>query len=350
MTSYAANIIRDIKSAHEKLYTESLALRAGNRDAIESIGRFTDDVHRLRRYMDEIAPDVRLLDDYIWLINANLQWQEIATLLDVDWRIRIPRPPDNLWAPTQRLEKKDIDRWLSSLANHLSKMRHTMDGVKASRVEEIDEYNAKVYLCRDILGGAGVSPREALDFVEKVPPEAYSYLEDVWFHDVVRLQAYLMWELMGAIQDLPAGPLQVHFLDACDIYRHLLYDQDIKREPEMFFSIQDYLAEKYLDGEQRLRPDARDGLIRAKAEKIARARLADDLTIWMEAAAYVADFYNNIIAAIMEPHSESVSYVRRAILRSEGKDSRTSIMNVFEAAICMYFLKGLEYPADDWKS
>jgi hypothetical protein len=47
--------------------------------------------------------------------------------------------------------------------------------------------------------------------------------------------------------------------------------------------------------------------------------------------------------------------IREAILLSESKRrsdsriSRLSIMDCFEAAIAIYFVKGLEFSDDDWK-
>jgi hypothetical protein len=153
------------------------------------------------------------------------------------------------------------------------------------------------------------------------------------------------------LQERSAELREQDYLRACEHYRQSLANQQIKRGPEKFISVRDYLAEKYLDHDHRLREDARHDLTRTKSEHIAeRTGSADNNANWLDAETYVVGFYDNIISAVMQPGRERVECVRQAILRSEGKRSRASIMNVFEAAIYIYFLKGFEYFADDWKT
>jgi hypothetical protein len=359
LTHQSANSIAKLKKQHEDLYTELLHYRAG--DKAESGAhkeQLATDVNTLLDKLEAVTPEVRLLNDYTWLINATVQWQAFAALLNIHRRIKIPEPPDELWAPTQRLGKEDVDQWLVSRQRDICRLRHLkrfLWHVRNVTVEPSDVYYAKAYFAKDTLSGAkGITELDVnghyqgIDLIEKVPPDAYRYLEDVWFRDIIRLDAYLIWEVKGAVEEWPAEWRKSDFLEACEKYRKLLADQDVKRGPEKFGSIQEYLTEKYLDSNKKLRPTARDDIIRIKAEQMARIGGADSRTNWEETAPYVDDFYNNIVPAVVEADGEAWKGVRQAILRSEGRYSRASIMNVFEAAICIYFLKGFEYFAADW--
>lgn len=362
MTDLSLDTIDDVKKEHDDLYAKLLDFRARDERSPESTKEqetILKEVNTLLDKLESITPEVRLLNDYTWLINANLQWQAFAALLNIDRRIKIPEPPDELWVPAQRLGKDDVDHLLVSRQRDICRLRHLKKflwHVRNVIVDETDVYNAKAYFAKDILSGAEQSTgqnvdatHKAIDLIEKVPPDAYGYLEEVWFRDVITLDAYLIWERKGAVEEWPAESRKRDYLEACEEYRKLLADQDIKRGPEKFGSIRDYLTEKYLDGKHRLRPTARHEIIRVKAEQIAKAGNSDSYNNWVEAAApYVDAFYNNIVPAIVQSDKNSLECVRQAILKSEGKRSRSSIMNVFEAAICIYFLRGFEYFAADW--
>lgn len=60
-------------------------------------------------------------------------------------------------------------------------MRHIekiMSRIGYVEIEDVDRYTARTYFAKDVLSGS-------VDFVEKVPPAAYGYLEEVWFRDVI---------------------------------------------------------------------------------------------------------------------------------------------------------------------
>jgi hypothetical protein len=144
--------------------------------------------------------------------------------------------------------------------------------------------------------------KESLDFVEKVPPSVYQYLEQVWFRDVITMDAYLLWEEKGAVENWPSESRKGDYLEACERYRKLLADQTIKRGPEKFVSVRDYLAEKYLDGEgERLDSEKRLILVTRKSRQIHKFtnKPANDDANWCQAADYVDGFYNNIISAVI---------------------------------------------------
>jgi hypothetical protein len=351
-------IVEQLKKQSDVLYAKVLDDQSKERRKLESgeeHDKFLAEVNSLFDGLEDITPEIRLLDDYSWLLNTSLQWQAFASLLRIGRRIKIPEPPIRLWAPTQLLGKEDVDQWLASLGIQLCKIRQYRDFVQRvtkGEVEFVDKYNAKLYLCRDVLGGATQSLSEKLDFIEKLPPDAYSYLEEVWFRDVIELDAYLIWEGRGAQKERLEERRQGDYLDACEDYRRILANQGIKREPEKFISIRNYLSRKYMEGgRETLNANQRHELVARKAEQLSKyaKRPADKHADFVEAAAYVDGFYNNIIPAVVRADREASEGVRTAILRSEGKHSRLSIMNCLEAGICLYFLRGFEYFATDWK-
>ena len=96
------------------------------------------------------------------------------------------------------------------------------------RAEPLDQYSAKAYFAKDTLNGAmtvaeqDVSTpvsEQAVDLVEKVPPSVYGYLEDVWFRDVIELEAYLNWEKAGADEKRSHELREHDYLQAYDQYK-----------------------------------------------------------------------------------------------------------------------------------
>jgi hypothetical protein len=98
-----------------------------------------------------------------------------------------------------------------------------------------------------------------------------------------------------------------------------------------------------MQGGEVLDADKRHKLVMQKSEQLSQyARIATgQYADFVEAAAYVDGFYNNIIPAVVRGDIAASEAVGKAILRSEGKNSRLSIMN--------YFLRGFDYFADDWR-
>lgn len=353
-------VVEQIKKQSDVLYAQLLENQSRDQSgftADKSHGEFVESVNDLFDEFERVAPDIRLLDDYSWLLNTILQWQAFATLLKIERRIKIPEPPIQLWAPTRRTGKNDVDNWLSSLEEQLCKIcqiqevEELVQRMRGGKVNNDDKYRARIYLCREVLGGAKGSSTEEWDFIEKLPPDVYSYLEEVWFRDVIQLDAYLEWEKKGAILEGPEGRQKGDYLDALEKYRLILANQDIKRGQEKFISILEYISKSYMDeGSEILNEEKREAIIRRKAEELSKCNNKQDKeTDWKEAARYVDGFYNNIISAIVKADNVASQAVGVAIKLSEGKYSRLSIMNSLEAGICLYFLKGFKYFADDWK-
>ena len=214
MTRGSTDIIEDLRKEHDALYVRLFDHRARKKSGLESTKdheALTRQVNTLLDKLEKIGPEIRLLDDYTWLINASLQWQAFAALLNINRKIKIPEPPDDgLWAPTQRLGKDDVDHWLASRERDICRLRHLEKFLWQIRhvvPDSSDAYIAKVYFAKDTLNGADSSTeqdsdgsKQRLDLVEKVPPSAYNYLEQVWFRDVIMVDAYLIWETRGRRQ------------------------------------------------------------------------------------------------------------------------------------------------------
>ena len=78
---------------------------------------------------------------------------------------------------------------------HLSRTRRYLEcypRLGIAKVEAVDRYNARAYLSRDVLSTA------MSGLIEILPPNGLNYLEDAWFRDVMRLEAYLRWEQRGS--------------------------------------------------------------------------------------------------------------------------------------------------------
>jgi predicted nucleotide-binding protein with TIR-like domain len=175
----AVDKIEYLKNEHARLYAMLVRDQSEEQSRLDTgheHDKFLADINTLLDDLEAVTPSIGLLDDYRWVINTSAQWQAFASLLNIDRRIRIPEPTKALWAPTKRLDKEDIEQWLDSLKIHICRFRQLEEfrwRLKNIVPQPIDEYDAKVYLAKDILS-------QELDFVEKIPPGVYRYLEEVW--------------------------------------------------------------------------------------------------------------------------------------------------------------------------
>ena len=86
MTRHSTDIIGELRNEHEHLYTKLLDYQASDKvgvDAGKEHEKLAKAVNSLLDKLETITPDVRLLNDYTWLINASLQWQAFAASLDI---------------------------------------------------------------------------------------------------------------------------------------------------------------------------------------------------------------------------------------------------------------------------
>lgn len=83
-----------LKKTHADLYSKFLG--AGypiSEDAGEINPALAAGVQDLVKSLEEVAPKIRLLDDYKWIINATSQWQAFAPLLHIPLTGKIPSAP-----------------------------------------------------------------------------------------------------------------------------------------------------------------------------------------------------------------------------------------------------------------
>lgn len=282
----------------------------------------------------------------------SIEWHRrwLGTLPGSGWAQRHGGNPEAVERLLQ-LENDAVSEWLAFLAGQLRKDREYKEYVRHAGylvVEDVDRYNAKVNLCRDILvggyGATGFWKHITLHWF--MSSDVYRYLEEVWFRDVIKLEAHSIWESKGAVLDRPPELIKEDYFDAYEKYRWIFLDQEIKRGTDEFLTVKDYLSTVYMDDTGK-----RHALIARKARELSvyATKRQDDKINWMQAAKFVEEFYNNIIPAVMELDRVALHAVREAVWRSESKDSRLSIMNCLEAGICMYFVRGFESATEDWE-
>lgn len=355
-----AEVLESLKDTHRRLYARLLESRSGEAPSFGSDKEreeFIASASKLVADLKRIVPGVQLLADYTWVINATLQWQvAFSTLLDIPKAVEIPTPPDGLRTPALQSAREDLSERVSEIARLVRYFR-VLGEVESRLVlsneheKNADWFHAKIYVAGEILSGDRGR-------VNRLTRGSFEELETVWLREVIQLKAYLIWEKKGGEYERPEEFSKGDFLDACEFYRRRLADQDIKQGPENFGNVREYLERKYLDATgKRLREDKATELISSKARQywIVKGQKEEDAAEekernWHEAEQYVMSFYENVIPAVIKPDAQSIEGIRDAIKWSEGAESRLSIMNALEAAICIYFVKGIEYSAIPWKA
>lgn len=344
----------DLKKRHRELYNALLDKQTETGESTESPRPdFVQDIDALLKDVQRLSPDISSPSDYTWLINATLQWQiALSTLLETPWprAIKIPDPPKQVSVPQVRSSDDDVQAWIKSNAEWISVVRRAKAAesllvrLSTKTEEHADWYQAEVFFCEKVLSGE-------YNFVAKVPYSSFYHLENVYLRDVLQVKAYLLWEHKKHKQPQNEQTARANYLDACEFYRQKLADQNIKADAIEFSYLQSYLTETYFRESPSILDEAKIlPLIQNKAKMyIQEHRSAGDTQNWLDAERFVTGFYGNIIGAVIYGDEGSKIGIREAILRSEGRRSRLSIMSAFEAAIVIYFLKGFDAFADDWK-
>jgi hypothetical protein len=294
--------------------------------------------HALVHQLNEMAGKVRYVDDYTWLASALVQWQIVfSSVLEEPLMEQIPDPPKGLRAsyPDKKVNK-EVEKYadLASLFRRLSR-----DSTEEEK--NIDWHQAEVILSSDILDGK-------IDFVQKVDEEAFKHLQAVWLKEVMKVKAYFR-HLDRKRKDKEPNDHWENFFYACEYYRWRLISSRGKYEPEYFDDINTYMQHNFLDdSNKKLLREKRKELISRKAERYhKRETFKDKDTDWAYAERYVKLFYENIVAAVMEADEAAKGRVVEAILLSEGQNM-LSIMNAFEAAVAIYFLKDPKGLPPEW--
>lgn len=362
--------IDELKKRHEQLDEELYStllldwqtypeqFKAGQ-DSNPHLAKFRDFV----RWLRATATEVKYVDDYTWLAKALVHWhQTFTSVLEVPLHLEeedfdsvlqrpieklIPDPPHGLRNRPEKLEN-DV-RQYSQLASLFRRLE------RGSTEEEqySDWHQGEVILSCDVLEGK-------IDFVQKVGKEAFKHLEAVWLKEVIEVMAYFRYIDKNWKREEP-NDHKANYFHACEYYRWRLIDSHNKYGWEYFDVVSAYLQEKLLDSDKKLHPWKSKGLIGRKAELYHNRKTFQNAEKdWQEAEKYVKAFYENIIPAVgwrgkggngvgtIDGIEAAKRRMVEAILWSEGSDSPLSIMNAFEAAIAIYFLKDLRGLPDEW--
>lgn len=340
--------IDQMKKTHLELYTRLLTntQEKATKFAREKYQQqFIEEADALLAILDQAFHETVTLDEYTWLVNTALQWQiAFSSVLDVPKNIRIPGPPTELWASSSQLSIDDITARVTSQADLLSKIRRAQASQLAFRKpssqeeRDLDWYQAETYFALEIID-------RRLDLATKVPPGAYCYLERVWLRDLIRMKAYFRYLDKAPTLVQSDDEAREDYFWACNHYRRLLIHGE-KSSNIDFLPVSMYIKENFLDksGEE---VDATKVafLIENKARQCHIIKHAECVQTVRK---FVYAFYNNIIPAVVARDEAALMAVQDAIILSEGPASLLSIMNSFEAAIAIYFLKALDKLPPEW--
>lgn len=196
----------------------------------------------------------------------------------------------------------------------------------SSRVEEDwDWKHANAVISSGILKGT-------IRF-EKIPKESYQILENQWLKYIKCHIAHMNSQRNGG-----SAP-EENYMKACKDIRRLLVK---KTSMEKFCPVEDYLKEKYLDGDGKidLSKDSAIELIKRKANRIWGTETIPltQTQNWLNAETYVEMFYESIIPAVKKKDLEKTLTVLKAFQFSKAPSHRFLIINCFEAALAIYFL------------
>ncbi|MGD0225856.1 MAG: hypothetical protein ABSF71_26285 [Terriglobia bacterium] len=338
-----------LKRRHDELYKEVLQDRSSLLEDREQFNRFDKEVTGLLSDMTGLSSHVDSITDYAWLRDAVSEWRVVfSSIFTIPRDIRLSPPSQQLAPPSaeeSRLSERYLESWVRNRAYELSRDRRlnrlltqTMEQllrmVPSSREEtEGDWHEAGIDVACEVLYGT-------IDFVRQVGPESYWRLEtQCWLAEVKRATAYSIWEGRGGGWD-PRRAMGDYYA-ACDKIRGRLLDTHIKASQTDFEPLKGYIEDRYLtNGKITESKSPAQELIAAKAKRLSEAdRRESALENWLRAKTYVAGFYENIIPAVMNDRGENVRRVMDAFKSCGTGESRDLIINCFETAIAIYFLK-----------
>lgn len=193
---------------------------------------------------------------------------------------------------------------------------------------DIDWYQACTFFSAEVLDGK-------IRFEKHLRDESYGHLEYVWLQDVKLLKAYFRWEKKKEFME--EGEEAGNYYEICDEIRDKLINKNIKVPKENFQKVKKYICDEYLV-KGKIDKDKIKKLRDLKAYRISEKNDRGEDGNWEQAKKYIKDFYENIVPAVMEDDTESVSKVLKAFQFSESDENHYSIVNSFEAAIAIYFL------------
>ncbi len=347
-----------VRADHQRLFDEfreNADTLCTNRDLL---AKFLNDVDQLLEEMKQLNQDMQRAEEFDWLNTAAMDWQIVFSS-----RLRIPRDirrevgiqvPSRTLEPTRRiLPDEQIQQHLKDKAYLVGQFRKL--AALARRLEELNAYRDRIH--EEIVSSPEEAERdwhdahvhfasEVLDaeifFPYQIGPESYHRLENIWLEDVKRMRAYLIWERRNDGWS-PEAELP-NYLSACEQLRSKLLDESLKASPASFEDVKSYLNATYLRAGRLDTSPGQPGweLVRAKARRIWQRSgqpAGQDERIWAAADAYCQAFYENIIKAVVEDLPEAVAAVVNAFRICRNFGHNYPIVNCFEAALTIYYLK-----------
>ncbi len=243
----------------------------------------------------------------------------------------------------ETLSATALNEWIRNMSDHLSRQRRRQSQRTlplSSKYEEfVDWHNAELLFACQVLDGN-------INFAFQNSPQLYSLLEKIWLTEVKQFKAYFIWE--DRRNDWKPGHDEENYYEACKQIRRMLVDKPtIKAHRKTFAEARAYLETRYLtDGKiDKSKSDA-SNMIRLKANRITGK--ADSEKNEQRAEAYAKMFYENIIPAVIEDNPENVLLALKAFQFSKAPENRFLIINCFEVALAIYFLKS-EIILDLWE-
>ncbi len=355
--------IEQLKQLHDALFDE-LFDEKSRFSIIDKDGRrrknFLRDVDDFLGQLQHATDTDINVDQYAWLSDVALKWQvAYSSILNVPNAVEIPPPPQHLKPPPRRLTDKEVKGRVEVYAQRKSENRRLdryRDMIRAmlrepsSKDDELaDWHHGEVRLAVDVLDGT-------IDFVTQLGSDSYKRLEGIWISEATEVKAYFIWrdEGGGIGEDIATEK----YLKACGQCCQRLCDISNKVPREEFDPVRAYLLANYIDSNKtRSSPrkvpptlieeglftlkknnDAQE-LIEKRAERYARIKGGEAEDHKQIARKYVELFYENIIPAVMDECQPSKDKIVEAFELSQSAERSCPIMNCFEAAIAIYFLR-----------
>lgn len=348
-----------VKIQHEMLWDSYLNNRASilaDKDKSKKLG---DKIIGLIHDIQSVSPEIRSSEDFVLLSSWLEKWQLVLwSSLGIPFEVHhpVPKQPLSHRLPLKpKLSESDIYKWIEEKAYYISKdrkdlfletLRTSPEALKMivdqpHRVLELlggvdcveskkDWRNAEIHFAKSVLDGV-------IDFGRELGWESYHYLEEQWYDDVKRLEAYLIWE--KRTKEGQERNSILNYNEACEKMQNKLIDESLKGSINDFVDVKNYLQTKYLDLEGcisdiKCRQLAEDKVARLTDTSSGVALSEDDAKKLVYD--YLKGFYESIVSAV-EGDERSVQMVLDT-LEPRRESNRYKIVNCFEIAIPIYFI------------
>jgi hypothetical protein len=335
----------EIRETHAKLYGEYIDQR---QKILQAPAEFEHRAAALLNEMRRVSALVTSVEDYDWLRSAVDKWRAVYVFtLNVPRNISLQPPTQTLLPPIGRKEdtffsEAVLNRWVRNLAFEGAKRRvvcrlqamapeELLKKMPSTKEEEEQDWRAAgIQLAYEVIEG-----RIALN---RIRPESYWRIMQVWLEDVKRVKAFYVWIDRGAAMETPRRTRE-NYSEACRLIGARLLG-GTKLDPREFTAVSDYLEARYLSN-GKVDLEKCTPLIGAKAHRLWETTGETDCDKnWQRATNYVCEFYGHIIPAIVAGDPDAHARVAGEMLEAvEGPDQ---MVNVFEMAIAVSFLPASE--------